>query len=175
MKVSGFLSVLVLFGLFANIQGPGLTDLLFPRRCPRFREHCELKERDLCSRDRDCQRKEKCCVFNCGKKCLDPQQDICSLPKDSGYCMAYFPRWFYNKENSTCQLFIYGGCQGNNNNFQSQSLCQNVCQKKSESWRRHLTSPPGPSGRCGLACPRAPRSFSALAELDLSRSWGGLI
>ncbi|CAO2577779.1 Thrombin inhibitor hemalin [Lemmus lemmus] len=44
--------------------------------------------------------------------------------------MAYFPRWFYNKENSTCQLFIYGGCQGNNNNFQSQSLCQNVCQKK---------------------------------------------
>ncbi|CAO2577775.1 WAP four-disulfide core domain protein 6A [Lemmus lemmus] len=84
--------------------------------------------------------------------------------------MAYFPRWFYNKENSTCQLFIYGGCQGNNNNFQSQSLCQNVCQKKSESWRRHLTSPPGPSGRCGLACPRAPRSFSALAELDLSRN-----
>ncbi|XP_075818980.1 eppin-like [Microtus pennsylvanicus] len=129
MKFSGFLSILVLLGLFANIQGLGLTDLLFPRRCPRFREHCELKERDLCSRDRDCQRKEKCCLFNCGKKCLDPQQDICSLPKDSGYCLAYFPRWFYNKENSTCQLFIYGGCQGNNNNFQSQSLCQNVCQK----------------------------------------------
>ncbi|XP_057636956.1 eppin isoform X1 [Chionomys nivalis] len=130
MKFSGFLSILVLLGLFANIQGLGLTDLLFPRRCPRFREHCELKERDLCSRDRDCQRKEKCCFFNCGKKCLDPQQDICSLPKDSGYCLAYFPRWFYNKENSTCQLFIYGGCQGNNNNFQSQSLCQNVCQKR---------------------------------------------
>lgn len=98
--------------------------------------------------------------------------DICSLPKDSGYCLAYFPHWFYNKENSTCQLFIYGGCQGNNNNFQSQSLCQKVCQKKSESWRGYLRAPLGPFGRCGLACPKAARSFSDLAELDLIRSWG---
>ncbi|CAO2577776.1 BPTI/Kunitz domain-containing protein (Fragment) [Lemmus lemmus] len=67
--------------------------------------------------------------------------------------MAYFPRWFYNKENSTCQLFIYGGCQGNNNNFQSQSLCQNVCQKKSESWR-HICSLPPDAGPCLAYLPR---------------------
>ncbi|XP_040588698.1 eppin [Mesocricetus auratus] len=133
MKLSGFVSFLLLFGLFVNVQGPSLTDLLFSRRCPRFREHCEHKERDLCTRDRDCQKKEKCCIFNCGKKCLNPQQDICSLPKDSGYCLAYFPRWWYNKENSTCELFIYGGCQGNNNNFQTQGTCQNICKKKTSS------------------------------------------
>ncbi|XP_035302492.1 eppin [Cricetulus griseus] len=130
MRLSGFVSLLLLFGLLANVQGFSLTDFLFSRRCPRFREHCEHKERDLCTRDKDCQKKEKCCVFNCGKKCLNPQQDICSLPKDSGYCMAYFPRWWYNKENSTCELFIYGGCQGNNNNFQTQAICQNTCKKK---------------------------------------------
>ncbi|CAO2577777.1 BPTI/Kunitz domain-containing protein (Fragment) [Lemmus lemmus] len=58
--------------------------------------------------------------------------------------MAYFPRWFYNKENSTCQLFIYGGCQGNNNNFQSQSLCQNV----------YICSLPPDAGPCLAYLPR---------------------
>ncbi|XP_076427296.1 eppin isoform X3 [Peromyscus maniculatus bairdii] len=138
MKFSGFVSILVLFGLFANVRAPSLADFLFHRRCPRFREHCEHKEMNLCTRDRDCQGKQKCCLFNCGKKCLDPQQDICSLPKDSGYCLAYFPRWWYNKENSTCQLFIYGGCQGNNNNFQSQRICQNVCKKRKSCPRVRL-------------------------------------
>ncbi|XP_017650696.1 eppin isoform X2 [Nannospalax galili] len=133
MKFSGYVSILMLFVLFANVQRPGLTDWLFPKRCPRIREHCEFRERDLCTRNRQCQKNEKCCIFSCGKKCIDPQQDVCSLPKDAGFCMAYFPRWWYNKENDTCDVFIYGGCQGNNNNFQSQTICQSACQKKRPS------------------------------------------
>lgn len=30
MKLSGFVSILVLFGLLARVQGPSLADLLFP-------------------------------------------------------------------------------------------------------------------------------------------------
>lgn len=87
--------------------------------------------------------------------------DICSLPKDSGYCMAYFPRWWYNKKNGTCQLFIYGGCQGNNNNFQSQSICQNAKAVWASTVRgKHW---------CGLACPKAAVSFSDLTGLHLIR------
>lgn len=59
--------------------------------------------------------------------------DICSLPKDPGPCLALFHRWWYDKKNDTCYGFDYGGCQGNNNNFQSKELCLNMCSKKCES------------------------------------------
>uniref|UniRef100_A0A2K6CJL6 WAP domain-containing protein n=1 Tax=Macaca nemestrina TaxID=9545 RepID=A0A2K6CJL6_MACNE len=60
---SGLLSLLVLFILLAECPADlGLTDWLFPRRCPTIREECEFRERD------------KCCVFSCGKKCLDLKQ-----------------------------------------------------------------------------------------------------
>ena len=32
MKLSGFVSILVLFGLLARVQGPSLADLLFPSK-----------------------------------------------------------------------------------------------------------------------------------------------
>ncbi|XP_027993486.1 eppin isoform X2 [Eptesicus fuscus] len=130
MVSSGLLRILVVSILLENVQGFSLTDLLSPRRCPRIREKCEFKERDECSKNKTCPDKKKCCVFNCGKKCLDLQQDICSLPKNPGPCMAFFRRWWYDKKNDTCSIFIYGGCQGNNNNFQTKDLCQNMCSKK---------------------------------------------
>ncbi|XP_045384487.1 eppin-like isoform X1 [Lemur catta] len=133
MKLSGLLSFLVLCILVLSVQGPGLTEWLFPKRCPRIREQCEFKERDLCTKDRQCRDNKKCCVFNCGKKCLDLKQDICTMPKETGPCMAFFRRWWYDKENNTCSIFIYGGCQGNNNNFQTKAICLNTCQKKRSS------------------------------------------
>uniref|UniRef100_A0A8C8YI85 WAP domain-containing protein n=1 Tax=Prolemur simus TaxID=1328070 RepID=A0A8C8YI85_PROSS len=79
MKLSGLLSFLVLCILVLSVQGPGLTEWLFPKRCPRIREQCEFKERDLCTKDRQCQDNKKCCVFNCGKKCLDLEQECLRL------------------------------------------------------------------------------------------------
>ncbi|XP_010629801.1 eppin isoform X2 [Fukomys damarensis] len=129
MESSGLLSILVLFILLANVQQTAHWRSF--RKCPRISENCEFKERDICQKDSQCQDNEKCCVFSCGKKCLDLKQDVCSLPKETGLCMAYFRRWWYNKENNTCDLFIYGGCYGNNNNFQTKGMCQNFCGRKS--------------------------------------------
>uniref|UniRef100_A0A673UR80 WAP domain-containing protein n=1 Tax=Suricata suricatta TaxID=37032 RepID=A0A673UR80_SURSU len=59
--------------LCANSSEPGLS---FPlERCPRIQEKCEFKERDECTKDRQClDSKKKCCIFSCGKKCLDLHQ-----------------------------------------------------------------------------------------------------
>uniref|UniRef100_A0A3B5LXV3 BPTI/Kunitz inhibitor domain-containing protein n=1 Tax=Xiphophorus couchianus TaxID=32473 RepID=A0A3B5LXV3_9TELE len=53
--------------------------------------------------------------------------DICRLPQNTGPCRGAFPRFFYNVTSQTCTSFIYGGCQGNGNNFQSQEDCNNAC------------------------------------------------
>uniref|UniRef100_A0A8I3WN78 Epididymal peptidase inhibitor n=1 Tax=Callithrix jacchus TaxID=9483 RepID=A0A8I3WN78_CALJA len=74
MGSSGLLSLLVLFILLVSVQGPGLTDWLFAKRCPRIKEECAFKERDVCTKDRQCQDNKKCCVFSCGKKCFDVKQ-----------------------------------------------------------------------------------------------------
>ncbi|XP_022306998.2 actinia tenebrosa protease inhibitors-like isoform X1 [Crassostrea virginica] len=53
---------------------------------------------------------------------------ICLLPEDSGPCMATIPRWHYNARFRRCERFLYGGCQGNENNFETWGQCQRVCR-----------------------------------------------
>ncbi|XP_028404654.1 PI-stichotoxin-Hcr2e-like [Dendronephthya gigantea] len=52
---------------------------------------------------------------------------LCSEKPESGICMAYFPRYFYNSTSGECEHFVYGGCQGNENNFQTLNECEQTC------------------------------------------------
>ncbi|XP_028404662.1 four-domain proteases inhibitor-like isoform X2 [Dendronephthya gigantea] len=61
-------------------------------------------------------------IEDCQKKC-----DVCSLKQDPGFCRGYFPRYFYNSKSRACEKFIYGGCQGNGNNFETLEACQDKC------------------------------------------------
>uniref|UniRef100_A0AAU6NT03 Kunitz/BPTI-like toxin transcript variant X1 n=1 Tax=Micrurus mipartitus TaxID=430902 RepID=A0AAU6NT03_MICMP len=51
----------------------------------------------------------------------------CNLPPDSGSCKANFPAFYYDPASHKCQEFIYGGCDGNDNNFKSIDECQSTC------------------------------------------------
>ncbi|XP_077551055.1 papilin-like isoform X2 [Haemaphysalis longicornis] len=53
---------------------------------------------------------------------------ICYLPKEKGPCYAYFPRFYYNSNTERCEEFIYGGCRGNANNFNTVEECKNTCK-----------------------------------------------
>lgn len=56
------------------------------------------------------------------------KDEACSLPAESGMCMAYMPKFFFNTTSGQCDTFIYGGCQGNKNNFESKEECEQACE-----------------------------------------------
>ena len=53
--------------------------------------------------------------------------DACRLAEDAGPCRAAFERYFFDKKIGQCKQFIYGGCQGNKNNFLTLKDCQMKC------------------------------------------------
>uniref|UniRef100_A0A8B9EMY1 Uncharacterized protein n=1 Tax=Anser cygnoides TaxID=8845 RepID=A0A8B9EMY1_ANSCY len=57
------------------------------------------------------------------------QSDICHLPPEHGPCRGHFYRYAYNPATGTCRVFLYGGCRGNANNFETLKECQRACQR----------------------------------------------
>lgn len=53
--------------------------------------------------------------------------DYCCFEKEVGTCRAAFPRFYYDVTNQTCKMFVYGGCGGNDNNFNTEQECYNAC------------------------------------------------
>ncbi|XP_063880620.1 kunitz-type serine protease inhibitor 6-like [Scylla paramamosain] len=41
-----------------------------------------------------------------------------------GNCYGFFPRYYFNVATRRCEYFIYGGCGGNQNNFQTLQECE---------------------------------------------------
>ncbi|XP_060548711.1 actinia tenebrosa protease inhibitors-like [Pantherophis guttatus] len=116
-----------------------------PGACPKMPviqtvEPC----RNACADDRQCPPKKKCCFDGCRLSCLDPvRYSQCHLPAKPGPCPAVHHRYFYNRSQGRCQLFLYG-CMGNTNNFRSMSECQRACGRSQPC--RPAFSPENPEG-----------------------------
>lgn len=67
------------------------------------------------------------CVFCIGLIKSDEIGDICGKPKDTGPCKAIHPRFYFDSYEQNCKEFIYGGCLGNENNFEELSDCEDKC------------------------------------------------
>ncbi|XP_063619060.1 papilin-like [Cydia splendana] len=57
--------------------------------------------------------------------------DICKLQPVSGRCLGHFTMFYYDVNEKLCKSFVYGGCAGNENNFEREPLCWNRCEEKS--------------------------------------------
>ncbi|XP_042653245.1 kunitz-type protease inhibitor 2 [Tyto alba] len=56
--------------------------------------------------------------------------ELCSLPKAVGRCRASMPRWWFNATGGSCQSFVFGGCEGNGNNFPTERECRESCARR---------------------------------------------
>ncbi|KAL1477156.1 hypothetical protein MTO96_035967, partial [Rhipicephalus appendiculatus] len=52
---------------------------------------------------------------------------VCNETKYPGPCAGYFPRYYFDNVTKTCEKFIYGGCRGNGNNFETLEKCKETC------------------------------------------------
>uniref|UniRef100_A0A8C2XRH8 Amyloid beta (A4) precursor-like protein 2 n=1 Tax=Cyclopterus lumpus TaxID=8103 RepID=A0A8C2XRH8_CYCLU len=61
-------------------------------------------------------------------KTLQEVKAVCTLEAETGPCRASMPRWHFDMSQRKCVRFIYGGCAGNRNNFDSEEYCMAVCK-----------------------------------------------
>uniref|UniRef100_A0A671W5Y3 Amyloid-beta A4 protein n=1 Tax=Sparus aurata TaxID=8175 RepID=A0A671W5Y3_SPAAU len=64
---------------------------------------------------------------------------VCWARAVSGPCHAMLERWYFMPEKRRCAPFLFGGCGGNRNNFDSEEYCMAVC---SSSLPTMAPSPP---------------------------------
>jgi hypothetical protein len=57
----------------------------------------------------------------------DGAEDVCRLPKDAGRCRSIKPMFFFNLETKRCEGFLYKGCGGNGNKFETLEECHDTC------------------------------------------------
>lgn len=53
--------------------------------------------------------------------------DVCSQPTEPGPCSNTIHRWAFSPKAGRCKRFNYGGCFGNENNFDSKEKCNKRC------------------------------------------------
>uniref|UniRef100_UPI00398F2A0F tissue factor pathway inhibitor 2 isoform X2 n=1 Tax=Pristiophorus japonicus TaxID=55135 RepID=UPI00398F2A0F len=58
---------------------------------------------------------------------LEDNREVCLQPRDVGPCKALLSRFYYNGDSQMCEKFYYGGCYGNENNFNTLKECSLHC------------------------------------------------
>lgn len=59
--------------------------------------------------------------------------ELCALKDNPGPCKAMKDRYFFSVDTGRCELFEYGGCRGNRNNFETLEECEETCVVSGES------------------------------------------
>jgi len=62
-------------------------------------------------------------------RCVAPGlSDRCKQPMERGTCSGNSLRWYYDTEYDDCHEFMYSGCHGNDNQFESLIDCKTTCR-----------------------------------------------
>lgn len=113
----------------AKLCGPGADP---PYRSPQSGQLVDCGKTD-CPSGYRCQLLPKqavCCRDTESNKpagALTVSSAICNQPKERGPCDKFELRFYYNKELGECKYFFWGGCEGNENNFERVEDCEKKC------------------------------------------------
>ncbi|XP_062241534.1 amyloid-like protein 2 isoform X3 [Platichthys flesus] len=99
-------------------------------------EYHYVYEDEEVEKEEEDERKSKMSESQDEDKTLQEVKAVCTLEGETGPCRASMPRWHFDMSQGKCVRFIYGGCAGNRNNFDSEEYCMAVCKR--------LTVPPTP-------------------------------
>ncbi|KAJ8962657.1 hypothetical protein NQ318_001051, partial [Aromia moschata] len=70
----------------------------------------------------------------CEKTCVNPTgPNICHLPIVLGNCARFDIKWFYDKKKNECNKYMYSGCGGNSNRFDTKMECLQLCGPRNQS------------------------------------------
>uniref|UniRef100_A0A914ZKI1 Spondin-1 n=1 Tax=Parascaris univalens TaxID=6257 RepID=A0A914ZKI1_PARUN len=79
------------------------------------------------------QENENCQLQTCRRFLSAHSEEICEEEKQEGLCAGTFPRYWYNSKLKRCERFIYTGCKGNRNQFETEDECKRFCVEGYES------------------------------------------
>ncbi|RVE55911.1 hypothetical protein OJAV_G00231090 [Oryzias javanicus] len=63
---------------------------------------------------------------------LSDRRIQCTDAPRTGPCRASIPRWYYDPLKQMCTHFTFGGCSGNENNFEDETTCMGTCDGVTE-------------------------------------------
>ncbi|XP_078278920.1 tissue factor pathway inhibitor 2 isoform X1 [Rhinoraja longicauda] len=127
----------------------------------RLTQKCQMFPYGGCMGNENNFESKKECLSRCGRFILPQISSKCWQTQEPGRCRAYFRRYFYNFKMGMCEEFVYGGCNGNGNNFKDQYSCQLECNPS--SLIPSFCTKPKDRGACKANIPRLyfnPDSYS---------------
>ncbi|XP_075721710.1 amblin-like [Rhipicephalus microplus] len=69
-------------------------------------------------------------LFAAVVEAVTPRQqtpEMCMKRPDPGKCEAVYPSWYFDVQLGACKLFLFSGCGGNSNRFNTELKCQETC------------------------------------------------
>ncbi|CAG5031747.1 unnamed protein product [Parnassius apollo] len=57
----------------------------------------------------------------------DELPNFCTVQPDAGVCLSLGTKYYYDINNRECKDFLYGGCGGNRNKFDTKQSCLGEC------------------------------------------------
>ena len=56
------------------------------------------------------------------------KEDLCDLDPDRGGCSSYTQMFYFNRFTGQCHEFVFNGCLGNKNQFETKEECESFCE-----------------------------------------------
>lgn len=83
----------------------------------------------------------------------------CLQPMDEGSCRHYALLWYYHLEANACRPFIFGGCRGNGNRFETKWKCERRCKTSAGKAAPEPSNPPLPPTRSEVKAGKNPSTI----------------